>query len=176
MVFYLEMGCYFFGIDLILQKHLGMLCLYMNFNKNNNMKKTNLLISTALIFVFIFFYQYLIHGICLKGIYEQTPHLWRSAIEMNNNIYFLTFSQLLYAFCFTLFFAFYSEKITVKKGLQFGAFVGLLMALPQLGMYAYMPISLELVLYWMLTTLLEAILCGVVLSLLQCCFQTKKEI
>lgn len=126
--------------------------------------------SILAIFTFIFFYEYLIHGVCLQNIYAQTPELWRTPEGMNDRMHFMLLSQFLYAVSFSLFYAYlYKNTHDKLKGLTYGVFVSSILAVVQIGIYAYMPISFELMAYWVVSTFIEALLAGAILSIIWTC-------
>ena len=61
-------------------------------------------LSSAFVFLFVFVFEFLFHGGLLKGIYQETAHLWRP--EGEHKMLFILMSQLGFAvmvsFIFTL--------------------------------------------------------------------------
>ena len=134
------------------------------------MNCSKIITSILAIFTFIFLYEYLIHGVCLQNIYAQTPELWRTSEAMNEKMYFMLLSQFLYAVSFSLFYAHLCKKTNnVLSGLEYGAYVGAMLAVVQIGIYAYMPISFELIAYWVVSTFIESLLAGAMLSIIWNC-------
>jgi hypothetical protein len=112
----------------------------------------------------------------LQDIYAQTPELWRTPDAMNDKMHFMLLSQFLYAASFVLFYAyFYKNTHSNLNGLTYGACVGVILAVVQIGIYAYMPISFELMAYWVVSTFIESLLAGALLSIVwTCSFCVKK--
>ena len=134
------------------------------------MTYSKIITSILAIFTFIFFYEYFIHGVCLQDIYAQTPELWRTPEAMNDKMHFMLLSQFLYAATFTLFYAYICKNSPDKlNGLTYGASVGVILAVVQIGIYAYMPISFELMGYWVVSTFIESLLAGSILSVIWTC-------
>jgi len=140
------------------------------------MNCSKIITSILAVFIFVFFYEYLIHGFCLEGIYAQTPELWRTCEAMSDKMHFMLLSQFLYAASFTLFYAYLSKKTnTLFNGIKYGAFVGVILSSIQIGKYAYLPISFELMACWVIVTLIESLLAGAILSIIcKCSFCTKQ--
>jgi len=127
------------------------------------MNTKRFLVSWAAVFAFVFFYEYLLHGQLLVGMYEQTAHLWRSAED--SKMEFIFISQILFAALVTFLFTRNYENKGVKEGLRFGFYLGLLLGVIEIGKYCYMPIPGNLVLSWMVGVIVEGIGAGVVVSL-----------
>ena len=66
------------------------------------MCKKSCLISLLSVFGFIFLFEFLVHGVLLKGIYEQTVDVWRP--EGEQNMLFIFLSQLIYAMVIAFIF------------------------------------------------------------------------
>lgn len=129
------------------------------------MKLSKLLWPIISVYVLVFIYAYVVHGILLADIYQQTPHLWRSCEDMHSYFPVMLFSEFAFSIVFTLFYAYLQEKLRVSlKGWQYGLGIGSAFAAIQFGVYAYMPISFTLAILWGVDSLVEPILCGVVLS------------
>ncbi len=139
------------------------------------MNYSKIITSILAVFTFIFFYEYLLHDVCLQGIYAKMPELWLTCEAMSDKMHFMLLSQFLYATSFTLFYAYLSKKTnTPLKGGAYGFFVGAILSSIQIGKYAYLPISFELMACWVIVTFIESILAGVVLSIIwKCSFCTK---
>tara|TARA_Y100000780_G_scaffold154013_1_gene138719 strand:- start:3 stop:425 length:423 start_codon:yes stop_codon:yes gene_type:complete len=140
------------------------------------MTYSKIITSILAIFTFVFFYEYVIHGICLQNIYAKTPELWRTPDAMNEKMHFMLLSQFLYAASFALFYAYLFKNTHDKlNGLTYGIFVGIILSVVQIGIYAYMPISFELMAYWVVSTFIECLLAGSILSIIwTCSFFVKK--
>lgn len=140
------------------------------------MNCSKIITSILAIFTFVFFYEYLIHGVCLQNIYALTPELWRTPDAMNEKTHFMLLSQFLYAASFALFYAYLFKNTHDKpNGLTYGVFVGIILSVVQIGIYAYMPISFALMAYWVVSTFIESLLSGALLAIIwTCSFCVKK--
>lgn len=126
-----------------------------------NMKR--FVIAGLAAFVFVFLYEFLVHGFLLQGIYEQTANLWRPETEMNMGLMLL--SQFLFALAVAFFYPIVGPDTGCKKAIPFGVGLGLVLATLQIGAYVYMPIPLTLSLSWALAMFLEAIGCAWIVSM-----------
>lgn len=113
-------------------------------------------------FVFIFLYDFLVHGFLLTDIYQQTASLWRPEEEANMGIMLL--SQFLFGFAIAFFYPIVGPDTDCKKAIPFGVGLGLVMAMPQIGSYAYLPIPMKLSLFWALATFVQALGSAVIVS------------
>ncbi len=127
------------------------------------MNKKRYVISLFVVFVFVFLYDFLVHGFLLKGIYTQTAQLWRPEEEYKMLVMFMSefcFSAVL-AYIFTLNY----ESKGIGEGIRFGLCIGMLLGAIEIGKYSYMPIPIVLMLSWVLASLLIGLGSGVLLSL-----------
>ncbi len=125
-----------------------------------------ILLSSLIIFVFIFIFEALLHGFLLRGIYESTAQLWRPYEEMKNFFPYSITIQLGFSLIVSFFYTVIVSEKTLKSSLSFGAFLGLLFGWTQLGLYAYMPIPFMLAQAWFFGVFLESVVIGAVLGLI----------
>lgn len=119
-------------------------------------------LATIAAFVFIFIFESLWHGMLMKGMYEATISVWRP--EDPAYMKYIFFSQFLFAAVLTHIYTTIGKHIACKRGVAFGFFAGLLLAMPALGTYCYLPIPLTISLMWMLASLLKGLGSGVVIA------------
>lgn len=127
------------------------------------MNKQRYVISLFVVFVFVFLYEFLVHGFLLKDIYTKTAALWRP--EEEYKMLFMLMSQLGFSAVLTYIFTLHYEGKGVGEGVRFGLYIGMLLGSIEIGKYGYMPIPLVLMLSWVLASLLIGLGSGVVLSL-----------
>ena len=127
------------------------------------MNKQRYAISVLVAFVFIFLYEFLVHGKLLMDLYTQTKELWRP--EGEGNMLFLFASQLGFAAVAAYIFTLHYEGKGVGEGVRFGLCIGMLVGSIEIGTYCYMPIPMVLMLSWVLASLVKGLGTGVVLSL-----------
>lgn len=97
-------------------------------------------------FVFVFLYEFLVHGFLMLGQYEQSASVWRPQEQSNMPIMML--SQFLFAMAVAFFYPIVGPDSSCKKAIPFGVGLGLVMAMPQIATYSYLPIPLKLSLLW----------------------------
>ena len=105
-------------------------------------------------FVFVFLYEFLVHGFLMMGQYEQTSAVWRPQAESNMVIMLL--SQFLFAVAVAFFYPIVGPDTDCKKAIPFGIGLGLVMAMPQIATHNYLPIPLTLSLLWALIAFIKA--------------------
>jgi len=116
-------------------------------NANQQMMKKMALGGLAA-FVFVFLYEFLVHGFLMKGMYEATMSVWRPQEESSMPIMFL--SQFLFAMAVAFFYPVVGPDKDCKKAIPFGFGLGLVMAMPSIGTYSYLPIPMSISLLWAL--------------------------
>lgn len=97
--------------------------------------------------IFIFLFDWVVHGMLLVGQYEMYESLWRSASEMESMMGFMVFSQALLAFAM----AYFVDRKGIrgwKRGAKFGAMIGTFFAAMAVGNYLFLPLALTLPVLW----------------------------
>lgn len=118
-------------------------------------------ISTIVLFVYIFFYEWILHGVLLDASYLATAELWRSEEAMLEKMGFMVGGQFLIAvFLVQIFQRMPSGWIFV------GLCLGALYSAGQLVMYAVAPYPLDLTVKWIVGALVEYGLAGVIYGVL----------
>ena len=114
-------------------------------------------------FVFIFVYEFLVHGFLMMDFYEQTTEVWRPEDETNMLVMIL--SQFLFAIAIAFFYPIVGmDTEECKKGFPFGFGLGLVVATPQLATYCYLPIPLTISLLWVLIEFIKTVLASLIIS------------
>jgi len=127
------------------------------------MKLGRLLLPIIAVFIFIFAFDFLVHGYLLKGLYKETASLWRP--EGDHKMAFIFASELLFAIMASYIFTLNFEGKGIGEGVRYGLLIGLLVGAIQIGTYCYMPIPLALTVAWFAGEVLRGLGAGVVLSL-----------
>ncbi len=117
------------------------------------MNYKRLSISIISVFAFVFILEFFVHGYLLEDLYSQTSDLWREKDDFL--MHYMTLSQFGFALFVTLLCAFLCCSSTKKCCYTLSALFGLVLASLQVSTYAYMPIPLELTLWWCLTTFVK---------------------
>ena len=124
------------------------------------------LIASLVGFVFIFAYEFVVHGILLVPTYDTTPDLWRPEEAMATFFPFMLLTQIVRSFALCFLYTRHHEGKGIAEGLRFGVIVGFLFGVMQASSYAWMPISAALAGYWFISAFFEAIALGVIFSLI----------
>lgn len=140
------------------------------------------LLPAIAVFITIFVFEWVFHGILMKSSYEATAALWRPEAAMQSMFWVCITRQAVMALAIAALYVcskglcadMTCKTSRTKKGLKFGFLVGLLLGISQFGAYAYLPIPLNLALSWLGGEIVLGLLIGLVLSL-GCCLMKKKE-
>lgn len=124
------------------------------------------LVSVIAGFVFIFGFDFIIHGQVLADLYAETADLWRPPEEMETYFPFMMGSQLLLALITAFIFTRNFEEKGIGEGIRFGLLLGTLLALLSATTYVWMPIPLLLAVYWAAAGLMQGLGLGIIFGLL----------
>ena len=149
--------------------------------------KSKCLISVVAVFVFIFAYDFLVHGVLLADAYAATASLWRPQAEMQSMMWMCFVFHGLLAF---LFSALYKKTVCscdttacstetkgctkstpLTQGICFGAILGSILGVVNGAAYMHLPIPASLAISWFAAYLGQGIGVGVILS----CINSKKS-
>jgi hypothetical protein len=120
---------------------------------NSRMMKGMLLGGLAA-FLFVFLFEFVVHGFLMKGMYEATVSVWRPPAESSMVVMLL--SQFLFAISVAFFYPIVGPDKDCKKAGPFGFGLGLVMAMPQIATYSYLPIPISISLLWAATSFVKA--------------------
>jgi hypothetical protein len=124
-------------------------------------------IASLVIFVVDQILSYLFHGVFMSGVYEATAHLWRPIEEMNRLMWMGWVSGLVWSFLFVYIFAKGHEGKGIMEGVRFGLLIGVFFGLPMsLGTYMSMPITGGIAVAWLIYTIIEITILGVLAAVL----------
>lgn len=120
--------------------------------------------ATVALFVFIFFYEWLVHGVLLMDIYEQTPQVWRDFSQMEANMPIAMLFQLAFAgwtaFVFTRLF----PDGGVSNGLWYGLYVGVFVSIITANWYLWLPVSSQLAWSWFAAGIVKGLGAGFIIG------------
>lgn len=128
---------------------------------NMNMNIKSFVLAAVGVFLFVFIFEFLVHGVLMMGLYEQTSEVWRPQEESSMVVMFL--SQLLFGAALAFFYPIVGSDTECKKARPFGFGLGLVMAMPQIATYCYLPIPFIISLLWALISFTKA-LCGTLIA------------
>ena len=121
--------------------------------------------SLIIIFIYIFLFEWLFHGILLKDTYQATASLWRPEAEMQKLFPFMIAGQFFIAFFVCLLFA-RSDSSRPKDFVIFGGLLGALAGAGAIAMYSVAPYPLHLTAIWIVGGIVEFALAGYLFYLL----------
>ncbi|MBL7714223.1 MAG: hypothetical protein JNL01_02075 [Bdellovibrionales bacterium] len=130
-------------------------------SKNSQMMK-GMLLGGVVGFVFVFLFEFMVHGFVMKGQYEATMNVWRAPAESNMAVMFI--SQFLFAMAVAFFYPIVGPDKDCKKAGPFGFGLGLVMAMPQIASYSYLPIPMSISLMWAVAAFVKAFGCAYVVA------------
>lgn len=107
--------------------------------------------------------DFVIHGVILKGAYQETAHLWRPMGEMKMGLMYGV--GFIASACFVSIYAMLIHPKSLINGLKYGFVFGLGGGISMgYGTYAVMPVPYVLAITWFLGTLVETCVGGVLLG------------
>lgn len=127
------------------------------------MKK--ILLATIAVFVLWAALDFVLHGVLLQKMYEETASLWRPMEEMKNTLMMVVTLIVAGVFCY-VYSEFFKKKDTataLKYGLLYGIAGGISMGY---GSYSVMPLPYNIALYWFLGSVIETVAGAYVMSLI----------
>ena len=127
------------------------------------------LIPLAAVFVVIFVFQWLYHGVYMMPAYEATASMWRSEEEMQNLMWVCIVTKLIMAFAISAIYCCVSKGSDCqgkcpKKGAGFGLMIGLLLGAHDFASYIWLPIDMSMAINWFIGDVIMGVLIGVTLA------------
>ena len=123
-------------------------------------------LAVIILFLFIYAYESVVHGVLLMNIYNETPNLWRNYDEMMSYLPFHIVLMAILAIWITFIFTQFFKEGGVQNGFYFGLYLGILAGLHAAGAYFYLPISASLASIWFITYVIESTLGGMIIGLI----------
>jgi hypothetical protein len=115
--------------------------------------------------VVLFATDFLIHDLWLGPLYQATKPLWRPETEMHTHICWMFFAQFLIVTSFVLIWAKGFAGRGMGAAVSFGLLMGLFQQTWAIILFVVMPLPGELAVKWFLGGLVQAVLLGIVTSL-----------
>lgn len=113
-----------------------------------------MLLGGVAAFLFVFLFEFIVHGFLMKGQYAATMSVWRPPAESNMTV--MLISQFLFAMAVAFFYPIVGPDKECKKAMPFGFGLGLVMAMPQIASYSYLPIPITISLLWAAASFVKA--------------------
>lgn len=127
-----------------------------------NIKRCFLAFLTA--FVFIFFFEFVWHGMLMKSAYMETASLWRSGADFNAHFPLLVFGHAVIAFFFTGIYCRGFSGSGVAGGVRLGIMVALMCVGGDLIRFAVQPLTTKILGMWVVGGLIEFALVGAIVG------------
>ena len=121
------------------------------------------LLASVAVFVVMFVLEFVVHGVLLHGVYQQTSSVWRPGADIQRLMWIFWVGYLVFALLFAFIYAkgYEKEKPGLGQGFRFGLYVGVMLSvLNGFGWYVILPIPLALAFYWFAAILVESIAMG----------------
>ncbi len=129
------------------------------------MNTSRYVIGSLVVFVYIFIFEFLFHGMLLTPLYMQAEQLMRPEPEFFGYFHWIVIGELILAFFFCLIFTKGYEGKGIGEGVRFGLLVGIGFGVSSaLITYAVHPFPGKLVLAWVIGYPVEMILAGVIIA------------
>ena len=123
------------------------------------------LTATAVAFIVIFIFGWILHGILLAEHYAALPDVFRPQTEMRDYFIWLFGGQFLVALALVLLLNMHGDNLTTALGARFGFFMALLSAGSQIISYSSLsPLTMELLLWWIGGSFVQMTLMGALLA------------
>jgi hypothetical protein len=119
--------------------------------------------ASGAVFIVTWVMEFVIHGVLLSGIYQETASVWRAPGEMMQKMWIMWAGYLVFAPFFALIYVkgYEKGKPGLGQGIRCGLYVGgMLSVMHSFGWYVILPIPLALAFYWFLAILAEFIAVG----------------
>ena len=121
------------------------------------------LLASVAVFVVMFVLEFVVHGVLLHGVYQQTSSVWRPGADIQRLMWIFWVGYLVFALLFAFIYAkgYEKGKPGLGQGFRFGLYVGVMLSvLNGFGWYVILPIPLALAFYWFAAILVESIAMG----------------
>ncbi|HEV2841703.1 MAG TPA: hypothetical protein VGW39_10290 [Chthoniobacterales bacterium] len=125
-----------------------------------------LLLAIAAAFVITYSTDFLVHGLWLRPDYLAAQSLWRPAEEMRTFEHWVTLAQLIAVTTFVILWAKGFAGRGIVMGIVFGLLVGMSQHVWAIVNYVAMPVPGALAAKWFLAGVAEAVVLGIVTSLI----------
>jgi len=122
------------------------------------------LLSVVAVFIFVFGFEWLFHGVLMADAYSQTASMWRTDEAMQAKFGWIIGGHFLFALMLTIVFKRGYENRGLLEGVRFGIIMALLLNAPMLAMYAVAPYPDMMVVKWVAAGFVKLIGVGLILA------------
>ena len=109
--------------------------------------------------------DFLIHDLWLGPVYEATKSIWRPETEMHTRICWMFFAQFLIVATFVIVWAKGFAGGSMGTAVTFGLLMGVFQQTWAMILFVVLPMPAELAVKWFIGGLVQAVLLGIVTSL-----------
>ena len=125
--------------------------------------RKRIFLAAIVVFVLWSVLDFIVHGLILKSAYASTASLWRPMAEMKMGLMYVT--VFIAALAFSAIYGYLVSKKSLMAGLTYGLLYGIAVGVGMgYGSYSMMPIPYSMAITWFLSTVIEAILGGILLG------------
>ena len=129
------------------------------------MNTKRFVIACVVVFLFVFLYDWGLHGVVLKNAYMDSAQLWRDKDGFNSHFPVLLLGQLLVSVMFCVIYALRrGTDAGPGQGAGYGFLVGLLLASGPLVAFATQPLPSKVVGGWIVGGIILWIIAGAILG------------
>ncbi|MBU6236162.1 MAG: hypothetical protein KGQ41_09980 [Alphaproteobacteria bacterium] len=133
-----------------------------------------ILITTIIVMIATYAYDFLFHGVLMRADYEATANLWRSEADMKALFPFCLIYHGVLAFAVSGLYCMYAKGCACggkcpKTGMKFGLFIGLIVGIGMFSSYIWLPMPLAMAVKWLVGGVVWGLLIGFVLSKVASC-------
>lgn len=128
-----------------------------------NIKRFGL--SVVVVFIFIYLFEWLFHGMYMHSMYEQTAQFWRGEEQMQQYFPFLLLGQFVVALMFCFIYTKGYQGFGIMEGVRYGIYMAILLNAPLLMWYAVSTYPTDMLIKWAVGGFAEIIFAGIILSL-----------
>jgi len=128
--------------------------------EEGNMNVKRFVISSLVVYVAFQLMEFIVNNIILMSQYEALQSLWRP--DMSSKMWIMYLTGLLVAFLFTYIFIKGREGKGLAEGIRYGLVIWAFFAVPMsLGFWVMLPIPFKLSLWWIIFSLIEYVIAGI---------------
>jgi hypothetical protein len=123
--------------------------------------------AVVIAFIALFAFDWVFHGQLMMDQYKATASMWRPEAEMQDYMWVCIVTKIVMAGVFACLFCkccAMCDGCPVAKGMKLGLKLGLLLGACAFSTYAWMPIPMEMAIYWFVGDVAKGIFVGAVLG------------